>query len=269
MDFFRALEGALEGAFEDTGKALEGALEDAGKALEGAGNKVKEVAENVVKKQCYLKNDTKYNVKIVDYDGTRNLYPGTTQHNYILAGFSIDLIMFGTNNEERKVNLHSNDYENRTHNMSHLFKDTVKEYNNINNNKNTTINVKSVEALWKFCYNHPGDFTKEIEVEKMHKNTLKSTSENTTEFGLEISTIIKGIEINPSFKQTTKITDISEFESSIKKTSKETYSKKCYIWQEIIIVKSDKFTLEIPTNHIESTETNDEPGKDKFIYLRS
>ena len=236
-------------------------------AIEVVGSKVKEVTENAVMKQCYIDNDSKYTVKIVDHDGTRDLHPGTKQHNYLVVGFSVDLIMIGPNNSEEKKNFHSNDFENRTHKISVLFEEAIKKFNNINN-QNTKINVKSVEACWKFCYNHPGDYTKEVNIEKMHKNTLKSTTENSTELGLELKTVIKGVEINPSFKQTTKITDISEFESTVKKSSKETYSKKCYIWQEIILVKSDNFTLEIPTNHIESTETNIEPGKDKFIFLR-
>lgn len=52
-----------------------------------------EVVKNAVVGQCRFENNTKYKVEIIDHDGTRTLNPGETQGNYLVKGFSVDLVM--------------------------------------------------------------------------------------------------------------------------------------------------------------------------------
>ena len=80
---------------------------------------------NTVNK-CYLKNDTKYDVEIHDYDGKRTLYPGTTQSNWLIQGpYSIKLTMRfpeRSDLDDQTITLKGSDYRDETKLMSRLFR---------------------------------------------------------------------------------------------------------------------------------------------------
>ena len=90
--------------------------------------------------KCDLHNDTKYEVDIVDYDGTRTLYPGTTQSNWLLKGgnYYITLVMKFARNEEKRRNFYGSEYEYRTHNMSYLFADQIRQFERKKASSSTT-----------------------------------------------------------------------------------------------------------------------------------
>lgn len=107
-----------------------------GKAFVEAGGKIvkpvgdaAEALKNAAKSNCYLENDTKYRVEIVDYDGTRTLSPGETQHNFLIKGpFSLDLVMIFNNGKDVKINFPEHKFQDRTHKMSNIFADAIREY---------------------------------------------------------------------------------------------------------------------------------------------
>ena len=87
-----------------------------------------EVLTNAVKKECTFYNDTPYPVEVVDHDGTRTLDPGESEGNYLVTGFSLDLVMKFPDYQEAKINFPSSRFENRTHRMSSVFGDAISSY---------------------------------------------------------------------------------------------------------------------------------------------
>lgn len=87
-----------------------------------------DVVSNAVMKHCTFENDTKYKVIVVDHDGTRALYPGQSEENYIANGFSVDLVMVFSDTDEAKVNFPSSRYESRNHKMSYIFKEDIENF---------------------------------------------------------------------------------------------------------------------------------------------
>ena len=83
--------------------------------------------------ECYLYNDTDYHVTISDYDGTRSLSPGDTQHNYLLKGgnYHISLIMKFPDYGTKTIKFHDYEYQNETHRMSTLFSSDIQRYEEV------------------------------------------------------------------------------------------------------------------------------------------
>ena len=104
------------------------------------------------------------------------------------------------------------------------------------------------------------------------KHSWKTEQEIGTEAEAKIGGMIKAIELSSSFKVNTKLTQVDEFEQQITQSSERTFTDLCYLWQEIIVIKTNQpppyHVLEIPTAHTETTSTPSEPGKDKAIYTR-
>ena len=74
--------------------------------------------------ECYLKNDTKYNVEIHDYDGKRILYPDTTQFNWLVQGphyITLTMKFQRSDWKDQTISLYGSDYNNETKLMSRLF----------------------------------------------------------------------------------------------------------------------------------------------------
>ena len=75
--------------------------------------------------ECYLKNDTKYNVEIHDYDGERTLYPDTTQFNWLVQGpmhyITLTMKFQRSDWKDQTISLYGSDYNNETKLMSRLF----------------------------------------------------------------------------------------------------------------------------------------------------
>lgn len=81
---------------------------------------------------CGFENDTRYDVDVVDYDGTRRLDPDTYQGNYQPYGgtWHVNLVMKFPNGEENTVRFPGSDYNDRMHFMSVIFKDPINKYEN-------------------------------------------------------------------------------------------------------------------------------------------
>ena len=89
---------------------------------------VGDVVSNAVVKQCTFYNDTDYQVMVVDHDGTRTLNPGCSEGNYLVSGFSLDLVMKFPGSKEEKINFSSSDFGNRTHKMSVIFRSKISAF---------------------------------------------------------------------------------------------------------------------------------------------
>lgn len=220
---------------------------------------------NAVVGKCYLQNDTKYKVLIVDHDGTCTLYPGKTEFNYLLKGFSVDLVMKFTDTKEEKINFPASMYENRTHKMSMVFADKIKAY------ELSLVKVVSAVSKWNLIHNHPGGYDEEREVQMVSKHSWKTMQEKGGEIEGKVGSMIKGVELGLSAKASMKLTRVDEFETQTTEKIKRKFTRDpCYLWQEIVVVKTNKeppfHELQIPTPHIEHTPNTNEPGKDKFIY---
>ena len=95
--------------------------------------------------------------------------------------------------------------------------------------------------------------------------------ERGVEFGLDVSTVIKAVEIRPSLKMHTTLTPVEECENEITSSKKTIFSDACMLWQEIVVVETDKpsplDTLEIPTIHFAVTKDAGE-SKPEFLYTK-
>ena len=222
-----------------------------------------EVLKTAIVGQCYFHNDTEFLVLIIDHDGTHSLNPGETQGNYLVKGFSVDLLMKLTDNREVKINFPSSKFENRTHKMSTIFENEIKAY------KLSLIKVVDANSKWHLVYNHPGGFENLVTIEMVSKNNWKSMKEKGGETEAKLDAVLKGIEVGLSAKAFTKVTRTDEFECQITEKSQRTFKDVCYIWQEIVVIKTNQEPpfdeLRIPTPHVEQTSTQTQP-KDKFIY---
>ena len=86
--------------------------------------------KNAVVKECTLYNDTEYKVVVVDHDGTRTLDPGCSEGNYLVSGFSVDLVMEFPGSKEERITFPSSDFGNRTHRMSVIFEHEISAFEN-------------------------------------------------------------------------------------------------------------------------------------------
>ena len=78
---------------------------------------------------CKFQNDTRYDVVIEDYDGTRILRPGQIQSNYLITGpHYVNLVMKFPGFGEEKISFPGSQYQDRTHYMSDLFRQKIREY---------------------------------------------------------------------------------------------------------------------------------------------
>lgn len=215
-------------------------------------------------RQCIFYNDTNYLVLIIDHDGTRSLKPGEIQGNYLVKGLSVDLLMKLTDNREVKINFPSSKFENRTHKMSTIFENEIKAY------ELSLTKVVHANSKWHLVYNHPGGFENLVTIEMVAKNSWKSIKEKGGEIEAKLGAALMGIDVSLSATAFTKVTRTDEFECQITEKSQRTFKDVCYIWQEIVVIKTNQKPpfdeLRIPTPHVEQTSTPAEPGKDKFIY---
>lgn len=225
---------------------------------------VGEVVQNTFVGQCRLENNTKYKVEIVDHDGTRTLNPGETQGNYLIKGFSVDLVMKFTDTKEHKINFPASKYQNRTHKMGMIFADEIHAY------EMSLVKVLSGFSKWHLILNHPGGYEEEIEIEMVTKNSWKNMQEKGGEIEAKVGGLIKAVELGLSAKASMKVTRVDEFERQTTEKRKRKFKDPCYLWQEIVVIKTNQkppfHELQIPTAHIEQTSTPDDPGRNKFIY---
>ena len=230
-------------------------------ALKQFWNSTKAVVQNTVVATCTFENDTQYPVVIVDHDGTRTLHPRGLEGNYLVRGFSVDLIMQLSGGREVKINFPTRRFENRRHKMSVIFRDHINA---------CTLEVLDATSCWKFISNHPGGFEKKVEMSSKH--SWRKKEDIGTEAEATIAWMIRAIELSSSFKFNTKLTHVDEFERQITESSVRTFKDPCYLWQEIVVVKTNQpppyHVLEIPTPHTETTSTPSQPGKDKAIYAQ-
>ena len=232
--------------------------------LANAARVVGEVVGNAFVGHCRFENNTKYEVEIVDHDGTRTLNPGETQRNYLVKGFSVDLVMKFTDTKEDKVNFPASRYENRTHKMSMIFADEIKAY------EMSLVKVVSGFSKWHLIFNHPGGYEEEVEVEMVSKNSWKNMQEKGGGKEAKVGSMIKAVELSLSAKAAIKVTQVDEFSRQTTEKRKRKFKDPCYLWQEVIVIKTNQASpfheLLIPTAHIEQTSIHVEPGREKFIY---
>lgn len=233
-------------------------------------NKTIEVVENAVVKRCTFENDTDYTVMIVDHDGTRSLDPDEQQGNYLIGGFSVDLVLKLPDAEEVKITFPSSNFENRTHKMSKIFADAIREYES--SRAMQSVQILRALSKWHLTFSHPGGYEETASIKMVTKNSWKDMQEKGYEAEAKVGGMIKAIEMSASFKAHTKLTRVDEFESEITKTSERKFKDPCYLWQEIVVVKTDQDSpfdeLSIPTANTAMTTTNQEPGKEKFLYVK-
>lgn len=222
--------------------------------------------------RCTLQNDTDYQVVIVDYDGTRDLNPGTSQGNYLVKGmgFGIDLVMKFPGSKEEKINFPSSKFENRPHRISVIFSDKIRAFES--EHQKYSLAVVGGVSRWHLAYNHPGHYEETVTIETVTKNSWKDMQEKGFETELKVGAMIKAVELSASFKAYTKLTRVDEYESTIKKSQTRKFTEICYVWQEIVAVKTDHEapfdTLDIPTAHTEVTTTPHEPNKEVFLFAK-
>ena len=233
-------------------------------------NKTIEVVKNAVVKRCTFKNDTNYTVMIVDHDGTRSLDPDEQQGNYLISGFSVDLVLKLPDAEEVKITFSSSSFENRMHKMSNIFTNAIREYKN--SRAMQSVQILRGFSKWHLTFSHPGGYEETATIKMVTKNSWKDMREKGYEAEAKVGGMIKAIEMSVSFKTHTKLTRVDEFEREITKTLQRKFKDPCYLWQEIVVVKTDQDSpfdeLSIPTANTAMTTTNQEPGKEKFLYVK-
>ena len=233
-------------------------------------NVIGEVIGNAVMKHCTFENDTGYTVMIVDHDGTRALHPGTSQGNYLVSGFSVDLVLKLPDGDEVKINFPSSSFENRTHKISNIFADAIRKYENTRALQ--SVRVISSFSRWHLTYSHPGGYEEKAMTKMVTKNSWKDMQEKGYEAEAKVGGMIKAIELSASFKAYTKLTRVDEYEREITRSMERTFKDPCYLWQEIVVVKTDQARpfdeLSIPTANTATTTGNREPGKEKFLFAK-
>lgn len=80
--------------------------------------------------QCTLDNDTKYPVRIEDYDSNRMLEPWSSQGNWLAKGgnYYIELEIQFPDGNSTKRSLLGSDFNNERKYISNLFSDVIRDY---------------------------------------------------------------------------------------------------------------------------------------------
>ena len=231
---------------------------------------IRESIKNAFVKSCTFENDTRYTVMIVDYDGTRALPPDTSQGNYLFIFSSVDLVLNLPDGEEVEINFPSRRFENRTHKISFIFADAISKYENTS--APPSVNVIQSFSWWELTYSHPGGFEEKAITKMVTKNSWKDMQEKGDEAEAKVGAMITAIEMSASFKEYTKLTRVDEYESEITKSTERTFNDPCFLWQEIVVVKTDQAEpfeeLRIPTANTTTTTSNSVPEKEKFLFSK-
>jgi len=221
---------------------------------------------------CTLYNDTEYDVVVVNYDRTVRMPPGDRYYPWLLKGgnYYLKIIMeFPGVWEEGVVYLYAHEFEDRTHRMSTMFNKQITEYQK--NHIPANIKVTQAYSKWQFLQKHPGGFEQQLEIQKIKKSSWERMEASETVTEVKVGLMLEKLSQSQSFKKCTRLSSATQFEEQTRHTDKRIFKERCCLWQEIIVVHTDQnppfHSLEIPTNNIEMTAA-DEPGKDKFMYLR-
>ena len=228
-----------------------------------------QIMGNFLWKRCTFENDTVYTVRINGRDGTRVLHPGTSQCNYLFICSSVDLVLKLPDEEEVKFNFPSSKFENSTHKISNIdiFADAIGKYENTR-----AVSIISRFSRWQLTYSHPGGFEAKAVTKMVTKNSWKDMQKKGYEAEAKVGGMIKAIELSASFKECTELTRVDEREREITRHTECTFKDPCYLWQEIVVVKTNQARpfdeLRIPTVHTATTTANHEPGKEKFLFSK-
>ena len=232
------------------------------KFLGEAADFVVDLVDKSVMRYCTFVNDTKYQVEVLAHDGTYCVKPRTSRSFQVVNSFSFDLVM-KLPEEEAKINFPSSEFGNRTHKMSSIFEKYV---------RSSEIKVIGALSHWNFSFNHQGGFEVQLSSKVITKNSWRTMQESIVEAEAKVDGMIKAIETSASFKYHTKRSSVEEYEKEITSSSEYTVKDACYIWQEVIVVKTNKPSpfdeLTIPTAHTEMTSTPKEPPRSKLVYCK-
>ena len=77
-------------------------------------------------KSCTFENDTQYEVKITDENGTRALNPGKSTTNYNISNSHVILVL-KLPNKDRKIDFPSSRFDNSTYKISQIFANQMKK----------------------------------------------------------------------------------------------------------------------------------------------
>ena len=227
-----------------------------------ASNFVSNLIEHSVMRQCEFYNDTDYEVEVLAHDGTHDLPPGYSRNMQVVYGFSFDLVM-KLPGKDAKINFPSSQFGNRTHNMSLIFEAEI---------RNCEISVTGASSRWNLSYNHHGGFEVKYESRLETKNSWRKMQESGFQADAKVEGMIKAIQLSASFNAYTKMSTVEEQETHKTSSSEYTIKDPCYIWQEIVDVKTNQpkpyDVLTIPTVHTEKTSTPDKPPRSKLIYCK-
>ena len=147
--------------------------------------------------------------------------------------------------------------------MSSIFKKYVRGFE---------IKVIGASSHWNFSFNHHGGFEVKLSSKVITKNSWGNMQESGVEAEAKVGGMIKAIEMSASFKHYTKRSSVEEYEEEITRSREFTVKDACYIWQEVIVVKTNQPSpfdeLTIPTAHTEMTSTPKEPPRSKLVYCK-
>ena len=223
---------------------------------------VGDLVDKAVKRHCTLENDTKYPVEVLAHDGTYCVKPGASSSFQVVTGFSFDLVM-KLPGEEPKINFPSSEFGNRTHKISILFDKYIRSFE---------IKVIGASSHWNLSFNHHGGFEVKLSSKVITKNSWRNMQESGDEAKAKVGGMIKAIENSASFKHYTKKSSVEECEEEISRGCEFTVKDACYIWQEVIVVKTNQPSpydeLTIHTAHTEKTTTPEEPPRSKLVYCK-
>ena len=222
---------------------------------------------------CTLYNDTEYDVVVVNYDRTVRMPPEDKYYPWLLKGgnYYLKIIMeFPGVWDDGVKYLYAHEFEERTHRMSTLFHEEIKDYKC--NHIPEDIKATRAYCKWQFLQKHPGGFEQELEIQKVRKSSWKRMESTETATEVKIGFMLEKLSQSQSFRQSTKLSSATQFEEETLHAEKRRFKERCFLWQEIIVVHTNQDppfdTLEIPTNNIEITAAG-EPGKDKFMFHKA
>ena len=128
-----------------------------------------------------------------------------------------------------------------------------------------------ISSRWHLAYGLPGGHEHKVKTSMVTKNTWQEMQETGYEAEGKVGGMIKAVELGASLNATTKMTRVNQYEEEITSFIERTFKEVCYLWQEIVVVKTDQPApfdeLEIPTNNTAITNAAAiKPGKDKFLF---